>query len=98
VKNLLDDTRYWVENDTYNREELAARFHHRLVKIHLFPNGNGRHARIMTDTLLERILNVKAINWGSRLDSSGEHRAKYISALRAADADDYQQIIAFVSD
>ena len=55
LRNLLDDARFWFENETYGREEFAARFHHRLVKIHPFPNGNGRHARIMTDEILKSI-------------------------------------------
>jgi fido (protein-threonine AMPylation protein) len=54
MKLLLDDTKYWIENDTYPWKELAARFHHRLVQIHAFPNGNGRHARLMTEILLQQ--------------------------------------------
>ena len=98
LRNLLDDARYWVEHETYDREEFAARFHHRLVKIHPFPNGNGRHARIMTDVILETILDVLPIEWGARtLDVEGEHRQNYINALRAADGNDYQALIEFVS-
>lgn len=94
---LLDDARYWVEHKTYNREEFAARFHHRLVQIHLFPNGNGRHGRIMTDVILEKTLNVAPIEWGAgALNDDGEHRQAYINALRAADKNDYQSLIAFV--
>ncbi len=52
VKNLIDDTQYWVDKNIYQPIELAARFHHRLVKIHPFPNGNGRHARLMVNALL----------------------------------------------
>ena len=51
LRNLLDDARYWVEHSTYPPKELAARFHHRLVVIHLFSNGNGRHSRIMADAI-----------------------------------------------
>jgi Fic-DOC domain mobile mystery protein B len=98
LRNLLYDAKYWVEHGTYSREEFAARFHHRLVKIHLFPNGNGRHARIMADVILERVLGVEPVNWGSDLGAEGEHRTKYIGALRAADREDYQQIIEFVSN
>ena len=65
LRTLLDDAKYWIEHGTYSREEFAARFHHRLVKIHAFPNGNGRHARIMTDVLLEKVLGVAPINWGA---------------------------------
>lgn len=98
LRNLLDDARYWVEHVTYNREEFAARFHHRVVKIHPFPNGNGRHARIMTDVILEKVLGAAPINWGANtLDTVGGHRQAYIQALRAADNNDYQQLIEFVS-
>lgn len=98
LRTLLEDAKFWVEHGTYGREEFAARFHHRLVKIHSFPNGNGRHARIMTDVILEKTLGVAAINWGSgSLNKDGEHREIYISALRAADNNDYQPLIEFVS-
>jgi len=98
LRHLLDDARFWVENKTYSREEFAARFHHRLVKIHPFANGNGRHARIMTDVILEKVLGVAPVNWGTRLGADGEHRQKYIQALRAADNNDYRQLIEFVSN
>lgn len=98
LRNLLEDARYWFEHGTYNNEEFAARFHHRLVKIHPFPNGNGRHARIMTDVILEKVLGISPVNWGaSGLDKDGEHRQRYIQALRAADNNDYQSLIEFVS-
>ena len=98
LRDLLEDARYWVEHGTYNNEEFAARFHHRLVKIHPFPNGNGRHARIMTDVILEKVLGISPVNWGaSALDNDGEHRQRYIQALRAADNNDYQSLIEFVS-
>ncbi len=98
LKKLLDDARYWIEHKTYGREEFAARLHHRLVLIHPFPNGNGRHARIMTDVILERVLDVAPVNWGSDLGTDGEHREAYINALQAADRNDYQSIIKFVSN
>jgi len=99
LRNLLDDVKYWVGHDTYGREEFAARFHHRLVKIHPFPNGNGRHARIMTDEILEKVMDVAPINWGSgSLSTDGEHREAYINALRAADRNDYSSLIRFVSN
>lgn len=98
LRNLLVDAKYWVEYGTYNREEFAARFHHRLVKIHPFPNGNGRHARIMTDVILERLLEELPIEWGAGvLDIEGDHRQNYIGTLRAADNNDYQPLIEFVS-
>lgn len=98
LRQLLDDATYWVENNTYSVNELAARFHHRLVWIHLFPNGNGRHARILTDALLEKQLSVNGVNWGSDLlDIQGEVRTQYISALREADANNYESLIQLIT-
>ncbi len=97
LRKLLDDARYWVENATYERKEFAARFHHRLVKIHPFPNGNGRHGRIMTDIILEKVLEVPAVEWGATLSGQeGEHRKTYIQALQKADNNDYQMLIEFI--
>lgn len=52
LKVLLDDINYQFKNNVYSVNELATRFHHRLVSIHPFSNGNGRHARMMTDIVL----------------------------------------------
>jgi len=94
LRDLLDDVDYWIEHKTYAKREIALRFHHRLVKIHLFSNGNGRHARIATDALLLKVLEEKPINWGdTRLQDSGEHRHEYIEALKAADKGDYQPLL-----
>lgn len=98
LRDLLDDARYWIKHNTYSREEFAARFHHRLVVIHPVPNGNGRHARILTDVILEKVLHVLAVNWGAGdLVADSDHRHAYIAALRAADGGDYQSLIAFIS-
>ena len=95
---LLEDARYWIDYHTYPPLEFAARFHHRQVQIHLFPNGNGRHSRIMTDALLEKYLQESALQW-NRETSAGnpEHREVYINALRRADAGDYIQLINFLT-
>lgn len=94
---LLDDTNFQVEHQSYPPLELATRFHHRLVQIHPFPNGNGRHARIMADAILTKALEVQAIDWsgGYDLQAMGEHRQRYIAALRAADQGDYDQLFKF---
>ncbi len=99
LRILLDDARYWVENDTYEPLELAVRFHHRLVYIHLFPNGNGRHARIMADALLMKVLKRDPIDWtaGYDLQEMNERREQYILALRAADAGDIEPLMHFIS-
>jgi len=98
LRQLLDDTNYWIEQKTYAPLEIAARFHHRLVKIHPFPNGNGRHARIMADALLTHLMNHKAIDWsgGKDLQKMSDRRSAYITALRAADGHDYDPLLAFV--
>lgn len=97
LKLLCDDARYWVEHGTYEADEIAARFHHRLVFIHPFANGNGRHARLMTDILLENVIDRPPFTWGqSNLAPKGEDRRHYIEALVAADRGDYQPLLAFV--
>ena len=62
---LCEDVAVWIESGSYPPDEIAARFHHRLVAIHLFPNGNGRHARTMTDLLLVQRLGRPRFSWGS---------------------------------
>ncbi len=98
LRQLLDDARYWVEHGTYLPKELAARFHHKLVFIHPFPNGNGRHARIMADAVLTKLLNEPAIDWagGYRLEAMNERREQYIAALRAADGHDFRALLEFI--
>ena len=95
---LLDDARYWHENDTYRPLEAATRFHHRLVQIHCFPNGNGRHARIMADKYLQRCFDHTPIDWvaGHDLMKENKRRDEYIAALRSADQGDYAQLFRFV--
>lgn len=97
VKKLCDDVEYWIENKTFADDEIAARFHHRLVSIHLFPNGNGRHARLITDILLENIFGKDPFTWGSgNLAAAGLDRKKYIESLIAADREDYGLLMDFV--
>lgn len=96
VRNLFDDTRLWLELKSEPSDTITARFHHRLVCVHPFPNGNGRHARLMTDLLLERNLNRTRFTWGGQtLADVGDARSRYITGLRAADGGDYCQLVAF---
>ncbi|MGB5611856.1 MAG: mobile mystery protein B [Sedimenticolaceae bacterium] len=93
---LIDNCRYWVENATYPPDEIATRFHHKLVWIHPYPNGNGRHARLATDLLLKS-MNRPRFTWGSQsLTDAGVTRRRYVDALRAADAHDIGPLLAFV--
>jgi Fic-DOC domain mobile mystery protein B len=96
LRNLLDDARYWVEHATYPPDETAARFHHRLVWIHPFPNGNGRHARLAADLLAVQ-LGRKPFSWGrANLAAAGDVRRRYIEALRAADEHQMEALFTFV--
>lgn len=96
LRDLLDDTRYWLEHGTFAIDEAAARFHHRLVSIHCFANGNGRHARLLTDLLLKS-RGEKPFNWGrGDLMHAGAARDRYLAALRAADANDLYGLLDFV--
>ena len=91
---LCKDTHFWIKNKTFKWDELGARFHHRLVYIHGFPNGNGRHAREMTDALL--IANgQEPFSWGD-IGQVGDHRAEYIKALKEADQNKFERLIKFV--
>ena len=97
LRNMCDDTHIQIERRTESPDELSIRFHHRLVWIHPFPNGNGRHARLMTDTLLENVLNCPKFTWGSgNLVKSGDTRKRYIDALQSADRYDYEPLRKFV--
>lgn len=92
---MFDDVRHWVDHETFPPDEIAVRLHHRLVAIHPFPNGNGRHARLMADLLIER-LGGQPFTWGGgSLHDIGELRRQYIDALRAADNHDIEPLIAF---
>lgn len=96
LRQLTEDCRYWIEHETYSPDEIATRFHHRLVAIHPFPNGNGRHARLATDLLLTK-LGQERFSWGQvNLVDASETRDTYINALRTADKHDYGPLLAFV--
>jgi Fic-DOC domain mobile mystery protein B len=99
VKALVDDAAFWIAHQTYGWDELGARFHHRLVAIHPFSTGNGRHARLFTDLLLEANGQAR-FTWGAsqstRLDTPNAAREQYIRALKAADGRDLLPLVRFV--
>jgi Fic-DOC domain mobile mystery protein B len=99
LRMLMDDARYWADNKTFDPIEAAIRLHHRMVFIHPFPNGNGRHARIIADTILTRVYGAPPIDWagGHDLQRMNDRRKNYIAALRAADKGDMAPLFAFVS-
>jgi len=89
------DVRYWIESRTHSPDEIALRFHHRLVFIHPFSNGNGRHARLIADVLITK-LGRSSFTWGSaNLVKEGEARTRYLEAIRAADDGDIQPLLKF---
>ncbi len=92
---LLRDARYWIEHGSFSADEIAVRLHHGLVAIHPFPNGNGRHARLMADLLIAQ-LGGEPFSWGGgTLRDIGTLRAEYIAALRAADNHEFAPLLAF---
>ena len=95
LRQLLADAEAWITHAVYSPDEAAVRVHHRLVQIHPFPNGNGRHARLLADLLVMHLGGAR-FTWGSaRLEDAGEVRRRYIEALRAADQHDLAPLVAF---
>lgn len=96
LKYLLDDSAFWHAHTTYAPDELALRFKHRLVSIHCFPNGNGRHSRLMADIIISNLYQQPVFSWGAAgLTRKGEARSAYLAALKAADAGDIQPLLQF---
>lgn len=96
LRQLLDDCKYWIEHGTFSLDEIAVRFKHRIVFIHCFANGNGRHSRLMADILIERVLGGNVFTWGAEnLVNTGEYRATYLHALREADNGNFELLIQF---
>jgi len=92
---LLENTRYQIEHQSFPADELAVRFHHQLVLVHAFPNGNGRHSRLMADVLITR-LGSERFSWGhGSVLSQGSARNDYLAALRIADRGDIAQLLNF---
>ena len=96
LHQMLDDIRSQIEHDAYAPIELAAHYHHRLVFVHVFPNGNGRHARLIADLLLTE-LQGRRFEWGRGfLVAAGDVRTRYIAAPRTADTGDYRELLQFL--
>jgi Fic-DOC domain mobile mystery protein B len=99
LRSLLDDTRYWIENKTYSPEEIAIRFKHRIVSIHCFPNGNGRHSRMMADIIIESIYGKEIFSWHqSDMVKANDTRKEYIDSLRKADNGNIAPLIKFAKN
>jgi len=96
LKNMCDDVPVWIQTSQQSHQDVAVRFHHRLVWIHPFPNGNGRHARLMTDIFIKNVLHGTPFTWGNQdLSSPSEKRSRYIKALQDADSGNYGPLEEF---
>jgi Fic-DOC domain mobile mystery protein B len=96
LQQLVDDANFWVTYKTYLPEEIAIRFKHRLVSIHCFPNGNGRHSRIMADLICIHVFRLKKFTWGqSNLVEPSAQRNTYLKALKLADKGEYKELMEF---
>jgi Fic-DOC domain mobile mystery protein B len=92
---IMDDARYWIDHKTYVPDELAVRFHHRLVTVHPFPNGNGRWSRLAGDLLIVQ-QGGNRFTWGrANIQADSNARRAYIEALHAADDHDPEPLIRF---
>ena len=98
LRALLDDAKFWYANNIYKPDEMTMRFKHRLVSIHCFPNGNGRHSRLMADILAEKIFKLPIYTYtgGANASVKAENqRAAYLNAIKAADNGDIQLLVNF---
>lgn len=95
IKILCDDTQFWIEHKTFSEKEIAVRFHHRLVQIHPFPNGNGRLSRMMADIILYQ-MKKQRLSWGRiSLTDASITRGNYLKSLRQADKGNYSTLLEF---
>ncbi|MCB0761103.1 MAG: mobile mystery protein B [Flavobacteriales bacterium] len=96
LRQLCDDALYWIENQIYNPDEIAIRVKHRIVCIHCFPNGNGRHSRLLADIIIQKVFGGEVFSWGAtNLYHADDSRTQYIAAMRLADKGDFGPLMAF---
>lgn len=96
LKTLCDDTLFWIQQETFPADEIALRFKHRIVSIHCFCNGNGRHSRLMADAIISMVYKMPLFSWGADdLVQEGKARANYLKAVRAADNGDFELLLRF---
>ena len=96
LRQLLDDCRFWIENKTFPEDEIAVRFSHKIVCVHCFPNGNGRHSRLIADVVISHIFGKPVFTWGSSdLNRQSDKRKLYINAIKQADRGDILPLLEF---
>lgn len=96
LKTLCDDTLFWIQNETFSPDLIAMKFKHRIVSIHCFPNGNGRHSRLMADIIINKVYKLPLFSWGEGdLVHQGGVRSTYLIAVKAADNENFEQLLEF---
>jgi Fic-DOC domain mobile mystery protein B len=96
LKSLCDDAAFWIQNKTFTADETALRFKHRIVSIHCFPNGNGRHSRLMADVIISKVYKMPLFSWGTdNLIYEGEARSNYLKAVKKADNGEFEHLLKF---
>lgn len=96
LRMLFDDGKYWIENETYPPDEIAIRLKHRLVNIHCFPKGNGRHSRLMADIIIESVFGMDVFTWNnSDLVKPDNARKEYIDSIRQADNGSIEPLLEY---
>lgn len=96
LKSLCDDALFWIQHNTYPPDEIAIRFKHRIVSVHCFPNGNGRHSRLMADVIIEKVFKRPVFSWGTEdLARNGDPRSIYLKALKEADSGHFDALLLF---
>lgn len=95
LRDVLDNAAYWRAHKTFPLDEAAVRFHHQLVWVHPFPNGNGRFSRLMAEILIANE-NAAPFTWGSA-DPTIQARARdlYLAALHDADGGKFASLLSF---
>lgn len=96
LRMALDDCKLQIKNDIFPPDEIAIRFKHRLVSIHCFPNGNGRHSRLMADLIIEHVFNLPVFSWGAaNLSGNNDVRKSYLHSIRMADQGEFSALLRF---
>lgn len=96
IRNIIEDCKFWIENQIFEPDEIAVRFSHRIVQIHVFSNGNGRHSRLIADIIISDVFNKPVFTWGRNdLSKKGNFRKKYLNAIYEADKGILQPLIEF---
>lgn len=96
LRQLIDDCKTWIEHKVYDEDEIATRFKHRIVQVHCFANGNGRHSRLIADVIVSQLFAGDVFSWGAVSFDSATARLRYLQALREADNGNYTALLKFV--